>query len=122
MIVYCHNDPCPTEATDVIEWPDGHITPLCATCLNAFAMGATYEHERQGEWRVYSVEDMVGMVQTTALEIGSRITSEMAEGIIGGAWAYDDLDDAIVQFVHYELPKHKLGERADYEYDKARDK
>jgi hypothetical protein len=45
--------------------------------------------------------------------MGAVITPPMAGYIIGQARSYDSLDEAIVQFVQCELPKHARGEQAD---------
>jgi len=98
--VYCHNDPCEFEATHVIFWNDGHITPLCQTCFNAFDLGTAYVED--GNHRRWDhIENVVFIVEEIAAEMGYSVTNE-ARHIIENAWAYDDLDEAIIQLARKE--------------------
>jgi hypothetical protein len=120
-MIYCHNDPCESEAVHVVEWSDGYITPLCLTCYQAFGLGAAYEAE--GNWRVYKdVQDYVQYVIDTADDFGAKITRGQAEHIIEKSYAYDDVDEAIVQFVCRELPKELKADWIDTHYELAMDK
>lgn len=114
MTIYCAN--CETEAIRIVDHGDT-VTPLCATCAEAYEWG-----QASPGADVVRMELVVGRVRDIAHDMGASITKDEARYVIARSYNYDDLDDAVVQFVCWELEADRRGQWADLQRDLAMDR
>lgn len=118
-MIYCNNDPCETEATHIVEWPDGGVTALCRTCCQAFQLGSQYERVADNDWNVWAVDNYTDHIRDIAHDMDVLITKGEAAYIISHAWAYDDIDEAVIQ-VTRQIRDDEDNRYADWLYDESR--